>query len=252
MTQVEKAKYFKSLHVAGTPLVLYNIWDAGGAKTLADAGAVACATGSWSVAAAHGFDDGETIPLDFVLQIVERIAQSVDLSLSVDFEGGYATDPDDITTNARRVITAGAVGVNFEDQVVKGAGLYASDIQATRIAAVRRAADLENMPLFINARTDLFLKSDSADHAGLVDDAIERAAAYTRAGADGFFIPSLTHPDLIERICRDVAVPVNVMMTGDLTSITDVAALGVARASYGPNPYFKAMSDLTARFNAIS
>ena len=87
MTQAKKVAQFKSLHIKGDPLVLYNIWDAGGAKALADAGATASATGSWSMAAAHGYEDGEAIPLEFVLQLVERIATSVDLPLTVDFEG---------------------------------------------------------------------------------------------------------------------------------------------------------------------
>ena len=133
MTQAEKADYFKSLHVQGAPLVLYNIWDAGGAKALADVGAAALATGSWSMAAAHGFDDGEAIPLAFVLQIVERIAASVDLPLTVDFEGGYAVDPDRITENVRNVIKAGAIGINFEDQIVQGQGLYQTATQVERI-----------------------------------------------------------------------------------------------------------------------
>lgn len=92
MTQIEKANAFRALHKAGNPLVLYNIWDVGGATALADAGANAIATGSWSVAAAHGFDDGERIPLDFVLRIVERITRRVNLPVSVDFEGGYASN----------------------------------------------------------------------------------------------------------------------------------------------------------------
>ena len=93
MTQAEKARYFKSLHVPGAPVVLYNIWDAGSAKAIAEAGAVALATGSWSVAAAQGYGDGQAIPLDFALQIIRRIAETVDLPLSVDFEGAYAVDP---------------------------------------------------------------------------------------------------------------------------------------------------------------
>ena len=88
MNHVEKARILKTQHVSETPLVLYNIWDAGGAIAITKAGATAIATGSWSVAAAHGFSDGETIPLNFILMIVERISRSTDLSLTVDFEGG--------------------------------------------------------------------------------------------------------------------------------------------------------------------
>lgn len=86
-------------------------------------GSKAVATGSWSIAAAHGDEGGEAIPLDFVMKIVERIVQSVDVPVTVDFEGGYAASPDAVAANCLKVINAGAVGINFEDQVVKGDGL---------------------------------------------------------------------------------------------------------------------------------
>jgi len=251
MTQRDKADLFRSLHQAGDPLVLYNIWDAGGARVLGEAGAKAVATGSWSVAAAHGYADGEAIPLDFVLRIAGRIAATTDLPLSLDFEGGYAEDPAVLEVNARQVIRAGAVGVNFEDRVVGGQGLYPVDRQAARIGALRAAARKDDMPLFINARTDIFLGADPADHAGAMPEAIERAAAYAAAGADGFFVPGLTEPALIKRIVEATDLPVNVMMRGGLTSLAEVAGLGVARASYGPGPYAAAMEDLAARFRAL-
>ena len=245
MNQSEKADHFKSLHVKGTPLVLYNIWDAGGANTLSKAGAAAVATGSWSVAAAHGYDDGEAIPLAFALQIVERIAQATDLPLTVDFEGGYSADPEQVAENTRKVIIAGAVGVNFEDQVVQGDGLYSISTQVARIKAMRKAAESEGVPLFINARTDLFLGTDPAAHPAQVAEAIDRAAAYA------YFVPRLTDLALIEQIVGQISLPVNVMMMGELASIKEVASAGVARASFGPGPNFSAMSDLTERFNAL-
>ena len=251
MNQSEKAAHFKSLHVKGDPLVLYNIWDAGGANALADAGATASATGSWAMAAAHGFEDGEAIPLEFVLQIVEHIATAVDLPLTVDFEGGYAAEPDHVSENTCHVIKAGAIGINFEDQIVHGAGLYPITAQVERIKAVRLAAEREGVPLFINARTDLFLGADQSTHRARVSEAIDREAAYAKAGADGFFIPGLTDLSLIERIVDAVNLPVNVMMMGDLSSINEVAGVGVSRASFGPGSYFSAMSDLSERYKSL-
>jgi len=251
MMQSEKALQFKSLHVKGEPLVLYNIWDAGGAKALAEAGAAASATGSWSMAASHGYEDGEAIPLEFVLQLVERIVVSVDLPLTVDFEGGYAAEPDRVTENARKVVKAGAVGVNFEDQIVQSEGLYQISAQIERIKAVRRAAELEGVPLFINARTDLFLGADPSTHKTLIAEAIDRAAAYAAAGADGFFVPGLTDLTLIKSVVDAVSLPVNVMMMGELSSVSEVADIGVSRASYGPGPYFNAMSDLGERYKTL-
>jgi len=251
MSQLEKAEKFKALHKKGEPLVLYNIWDAGGAKALSGAGASAVATGSWSVAAAHGYKDGELIPLDFVLPILKRISQTVDLPVSLDFEGGYAKQPENLTANASMVIKAGVVGINFEDRIVQGEGLYSISTQVKRIKAIRMAAQNENVPLFINARTDLFLASDPATHENHVAEAIEREAAYKEAGADGFFIPGLTDTVFIEKVIDGVSLPVNVMMMGGLDSIETVSKIGVSRASYGPAPYFSAMSDLTNRFNNI-
>lgn len=252
MQQVEKAEKLKALHTAESPLVLYNIWDAGGAIALAKKGASAIATGSWSVAAAQGYKDGQYMPLDFVLMVIERIAQSTDLPLTVDFEGGYAVDSEQVAINVARVIEAGAVGINFEDQVVGGAGLYSVSDQVERIRAVRKAVNDSGVPLFINARTDLFLKeSDASVHASLIDDALGRMSAFEEAGADGFFVPGLTDKELIRKVCAQSSLPVNVMVKGELNSISEIQTLGVSRISFGPGPYFSAVEDLTTRFTNI-
>ncbi|MEM7507435.1 MAG: isocitrate lyase/phosphoenolpyruvate mutase family protein [Pseudomonadota bacterium] len=249
MTQADKLRQFADLHQSGAPVLLYNIWDAGGARALEKAGASAIATGSWSVAAAHGYGDGQAISLDFVLQIVGRIAASTSLPLSVDFEGAYAEDPAGVTENARRLIQAGAIGVNFEDQIVGGDGLHAPEIQARRIEALRKAGEAEGVALFVNARTDLFLKEkDASAHAGLLDPALDRARIYAEAGANGFFVPGLTDMDLIRQICEGAGLPVNAMMIGPLNSVAEVAGAGVARISFGPAPYALAMKDLAAQF----
>ncbi|MCR9212330.1 MAG: isocitrate lyase/phosphoenolpyruvate mutase family protein [Proteobacteria bacterium] len=249
MTQAEKAKQFKSLHIPGSPLALYNIWDAGSAKAIEKKGAKAVATGSWSVAAAQGYKDGEAIPLEFVLQIARRISDTVEVPLTLDFEGGYAADPATLTKNVRQVIQAGAIGINFEDQIVGGSGLYDIADQVNRIKAIREAAEQENVPLFINARTDVFLKAGpDANHADLMEEALNRGTAYAEAGGDGFFVPGLTDSSLIKQVCSENSLPVNVMMRGELNSVRKVAELGVGRASFGPGPYVTAMSDLANRF----
>lgn len=237
-SQIDQAKLFHSLHVPHSPLVLYNIWDAGSARAVAHAGAKAIATGSWSVAAAQGFEDGEELPLDDALAVVAKIVQGVDLPVTVDFEGGYAVDPEGVGQNIRRLLALGVVGLNFEDQVVNAPGLFSITDQTARLRAVRDAADALGVPAFINARTDVFLKAaPDVEHASLLDDALARAAAYCEAGADGFFVPGLTDKSLIRSICEKVALPVNVMMTADAQAIRDVAALGVSRVSFGPHPY---------------
>ncbi len=251
MTQAQKAQEFKALHKAGDPVVLYNIWDAGGAKALAKAGAKAAATGSWSVAGAQGYKDGEQLPLAFLEQIAARITASVDIPVSVDFEGCYAVEPEGVQANVARIIDAGAVGINFEDRVVQGTGLHSIEAQAARISAARAAGGAAGVPLFINARTDLFLGSDSGEHSGLIGAALERAAAYAEAGADGFFVPGLGDLALIRQVVDGVALPVNVMM-GAQPTVAGLAEQGVARVSFGPAPYHKALTDLTERFKAIA
>ncbi|MFB9949959.1 isocitrate lyase/phosphoenolpyruvate mutase family protein [Rhizobium puerariae] len=245
MSQKDKAIAFGALHRKGNPVVIYNIWDAGTAKAVADAGAKALGTGSWSVAASQGYADGENLPIEALLATVKSITASVELPLSVDFEGGYAEDPAALADNVAKVVDAGAVGINFEDQVVGGSGIYAVTVQAERIRAIRRMADDRGLPFFINARTDLFLKeSDRAAHAGLLDQAIERARAYAGAGGSGFFAPGLADDDLIARLCEASPVPVNIMMMQGVSAPKRLGELGVGRVSYGPGPYRAMMAKL--------
>lgn len=242
MNQADKARAFAALHVGGNPFVLYNIWDAGTARAVAAAGALAVATGSWSMAAAHGYEDGERIPLDLVAAVVARIAAAVDLPVSVDMEGGYGISPEQLARTVEVILGTGAVGINMEDQVVGGDGLYGVAEQAERIAAIRGAVDRARAALFVNARTDLFLKErDRSRHAALLGAATERAVAYAEAGASGFFAPGLADPGLIARLCAASPMPVNIM-TGDGVPGRDVLAdCGVARISHGPFPYIAAM-----------
>ncbi|MGR9426270.1 isocitrate lyase/PEP mutase family protein [Rhizobium leguminosarum] len=239
MSQADKAKEFTALHVKGNPLILYNAWDAGSAKAIAEAGAKAIATSSWSVAAAQGYGDGEDLPIAIAEQIVARIASSVELPVSVDFEGGYSDDDHQLAANISKLLDLGVIGINFEDRIVKGKGLYDIDRQAKRIAAIRRAAEQKGVPLFINARTDVFF-GNGAD----VHEALQREKAYAAAGASGFFIPGLTDADQIKRIASEATLPVNIMVMEGVPSNEKLATLGVARVSYGPIPYIEAMDEL--------
>ncbi len=237
-TQTENAEVFKSLHVKGEPLILFNIWDAGSARAIQEVGAKAIATGSWSVAAAHGYADRQEIPFDFVLANTKRIVASVDLPVTIDLEGGYGDSASELEESAAKIIEAGAIGINFEDQIVGGTGLYSIEGQRARIEALREAADQATIPLFINARTDVFLKADPASHSEEhLDEAIRRAMAYTEAGASGFFAPGLRNAKYIERLCEASPLPVNILVMPDVPSSKQLASLGVARISYGPGPY---------------
>jgi 2-methylisocitrate lyase-like PEP mutase family enzyme len=238
MIPADLASDFFALHVKGAPVVLYNVWDAGSARAVAEAGAKAIATGSWSVATANGYDDGEQIPLALVEQIARAIVAAVPVPVTIDFEGAYAERPDDVAANTARLMATGCVGMNFEDRVVGGSGMYETATQSRRIAAIRHAAESEGRAFFINARTDVFLQAhDEQAHASLVRGAIERSHVYHDAGASGFFAPGLTDTALIEALCAACPLPVNIMTRPGLLSNVRLAELGVARISYGPSPY---------------
>ena len=238
VTQKDKADAFRNLHVKGSPVILFNIWDAGSARTIEQAGAKAIATGSWAVAAANGFEDGEKIPYELALKNLERIVATVALPVTLDLEGGYSTDLSELKENIRKVIAAGAVGINFEDQIVGGDGLYAIEDQSARIEAVREASEEASIPLFINARTDVFLKTYPREHDEVdLEEAVERAKAYAEAGASGLFAPGLRDQEFIKELCERSPIPVNIMVLPDTPPPKVLAQQGVARISYGAGPY---------------
>jgi 2-methylisocitrate lyase-like PEP mutase family enzyme len=158
--------------------------------------------------------------------------------VTIDLEGGYATDRAELKENIKKVIAAGAVGINFEDQIVGGEGLHTVENQCARIEAIREAAEEAAVPLFINARTDVFLKTPPAAHdEARLDEAVRRAAAYAAAGASGFFAPGLRAAELIAKLCELSPLPVNIMVLPETPPAAELARLGVARISYGPGPY---------------
>src|SRR5438874_3144727 len=236
-----KFETFAALHVPGDPVILYNIWDVGSAHAVVSAGAKALATGSHPVADGNGWPDGQQVPIDFALTNAKRIVNAVELPVTVDFEGAYSTDPEEGAKNVARLAETGAVGCNFEDQVIGGEGLHSLSLQCRRIEAIRRAAGDH---FFINARTDLFLKTQTYDDA-LIDQVIERGKAFADSGASGFFVPRLADPKQIERVVREVALPLNVIAFPGAPDKKVWADAGVARISHGPFPHRALMATLT-------
>jgi 2-methylisocitrate lyase-like PEP mutase family enzyme len=249
MTTSDKFRRFAELHQPGNPIVLYNAWDAGSAKIVAEAGAKAIATGSFSVAAAHGMGDREALPMALALANAERIVAAVELPVTIDFEGGYAADPEPLAANVARLAATGAIGCNFEDQVIGGEGLHPIERQAARIRAIRASVGAD---FFLNARTDIFLKAKAESHdEAKVDEALERAAAYAEAGASGLFVPGLVDLRLLERVCAGSPLPVNFMAFPGAPSAAEVAAVGIARVSHAGGPYRVAMNALKEAAEAI-
>ena len=231
------ARRLHALHRAPRPLQLFNAWDAGSARTIAHCGAEALATSSWAVAAAHGMDDGERLPLEATLAVVARMAAVADLPVTVDLERGHG-DP---ASSVAQAVAAGAVGGNLEDGLESGLRPLAE--QAALLRQARAAAEAAGLAFFINARTDLFLQQRDG-HADLLEQALVRARAYALAGADGFFAPGLTDPELIAALVRACPLPVNIMALPGCPPLAELARLGVARFSHGPGPYLAAMEAL--------
>lgn len=245
---MSKFDQFAKLHVAGDPLVLFNVWDAGSAAAVAKSGARAIATGSASVSMANGYGDGEEVPLDFALGNAERIVKAVSVPVTVDFEGGYAVDDEGLAENGGRLAETGAIGCNFEDQIVGTDRLHDISEQVRRIRALRAGV---GDAFFINCRTDLFLKAPASAHdSALADQAIERGKAYADAGANGYFIPGLADLSLVERISRAVSLPVNAMHLPGGPSRAQWASAGIARVSHGPFPFMDMQKWLTEQAEA--
>jgi 2-methylisocitrate lyase-like PEP mutase family enzyme len=239
-SQMERANNFKELHTKGNPLVLYNIWDAGSAVAIQEIGSKAIATGSWAVAASHGLEDGENIKFELVLTNLKRIISKVELPVTVDIEGGYGQNLVEVQKTVSEVINAGAVGINFEDQRIGSEEMYSCEEQCARIKGIRGVADELGIPLFINARTDLFLNKNPDQHNwDVLEEAVSRANAYSEAGADGFFAPGLINPLFIKKLCETSPLPVNIMVTNATPTTQELTDLGVSRISYGPIPYLE-------------
>lgn len=237
MSQHDLAALFRRLHAPGADqiLVLPNAWDAMSARVVEEAGARAIATTSAGISWALGYPDGQGVTREAMAEAVRVIVAAVRLPVSADVESGYgAGTPEDVAETARAVIAAGAVGLNLEDAPGRdGAPVLDAEAQAARIAAARAAAERAGVALFINARTDVYVRK-VGDEAGRFDETVRRAKAYVAAGADGVFVPGVADAETIRRLAGAVGAPLNVIGGPGVPSVGELRALGVARVSVGP------------------
>ena len=237
---------FKALHVPGDPLVLFNIWDVGSAKAVARAGAKAIATGSFGVAESQGFADGEGFPLERALDVVESVVKSVELPVTFDMESGYGATADGVGKSAALAFSAGAAGINMEDRMPGETALLPVAEAAERFAAAAAAG------LFVNARCDVYRGLKPEDYGQhLIDMVLSRAEAYATAGASGLFVPFLGDHAAIKAICAASPLPVNILWGPGRGTKAELAALGVARISYGHGPWAAAMNWLEGQAKAV-
>jgi 2-methylisocitrate lyase-like PEP mutase family enzyme len=236
MSLRDKAELLRSLHVPGRPLVLANVWDAGSAVVAARAGAPALATTSAGLAWSVGAADGDRVDREVALAAVARIAAVVDVPLSADVENGFGADAAGVADTVRGVLDAGAVGINLEDSVWHpGPGdgpLRPVAAAAERVAAARAAADERGVPLYLNARTDVYLRLRE-DPAAMLEQALERAAAYLAAGASGVFVPGVTELATVAALTAGIDGPVNILAGPGAPTVAELASAGAARVSLG-------------------
>jgi 2-methylisocitrate lyase-like PEP mutase family enzyme len=230
--QIRQAEIFAGLHRPGDPLLLANAWDVGSAIAIVRAGAKAIATTSAGVAWSLGVPDAADLGADRAAAVVERIAHAVPVPVSADIEAGYGPGADTVAATVMAVVRAGAVGVNLEDRSGRAdTVLFPPTEQAERLAAARAAADRLGIPLWINARTDIFLAGVGPAERRL-DDALERAARYAAAGADSLFVPGLVDLDAITELAAG-PLPVAVMVWSGAPTVLELASAGVVRVSLG-------------------
>ncbi|HEX2802321.1 MAG TPA: isocitrate lyase/phosphoenolpyruvate mutase family protein [Phenylobacterium sp.] len=237
MTQQDKAEAFAALHHTGQILILPNAWDAASAAVMEDAGARAVATSSAAVAWAHGYPDGDALPLEKLLGAIATVARVVAVPVTADIEGGYTDDLDALAETIRAVIGAGAVGINLED------GRRDPELHARKVAAARQAAEAEGVALYINARADIYLKALAEGHAAFVET-VRRAELYRAAGASGIFVPGPKDDDLIDRLADAIRLPLNILLLPGLSPAERLRALGVRRLSAGSAPFRAAYATL--------
>ncbi|WP_329222012.1 isocitrate lyase/phosphoenolpyruvate mutase family protein [Streptomyces sp. NBC_01485] len=216
---------FVGLHYDDSPLLLPNAWDHASALVMAGEGFPAVGTTSLAVAAGVGLPDGAAATRDETLRLA-LVLGSQPFLLSVDAEGGFSDDPDEVAEFARQLAGVGAVGINLED----GSGPV--DRHVAKIAAVKSAVP----DLFVNARTDTYWLGEHDETETLL-----RLDAYQQAGADGVFVPGMTDAREIAALVARLDVPLNVLYSPAGPTVPHLADLGVSRVSLGSYLYRRAL-----------
>jgi 2-methylisocitrate lyase-like PEP mutase family enzyme len=232
--QQARAATLLSLHHSGKLLMLPNVWNPIGARILEKQGYPAVATASAAVSAALGYADQERIRRSTLIDIIGRIARSVEVPVTADIESGYGATMSELEATIGVVIDAGIVGINLEDGWVRGGGLRSVDEQCARIAAVRQVAERRGLHLVINARVDSFMSGSFPSVEDAMEDAVPRAIAYAQAGADCIYPIGPGDEGTVRTLRQRIPAPLNILMTPDATPLSQLEAIGINRVSFGP------------------
>ncbi len=216
----------RALHQPGAVLVLPNAWDAATARLVESVGARAIATSSGALSWAHGAPDGERLSPAKLVSAVQEMARVIRVPLSVDLEAGFHAEPERIADLVAAVLDAGAVGLNLED------GAAAPELLARKISVAKRVAAQRGVDLFVNARTDVYLRG-LVPAPRAVEEVQARARLYREAGADGLFVPGLAQRAEVEAIAAATPLPLNLMALPQLPPASELGTWGVQRLSAG-------------------
>jgi 2-methylisocitrate lyase-like PEP mutase family enzyme len=230
--QAQKAEQFRNMHHGPRMLVLANVWDVVSARILEECGHPAIATSSAAVAFSRGYPDGQYISRDEMLDVVGRIARVVRVPVTADLEAGYGTTDKDMVETTKAAIEAGAIGMNLEDAGDDESSLVDLSLQVEKIRAIRETSKSLSVPFVLNARTDVYLSSIGPE-ATRFERTVERLRAYRDAGADCLFAPGLHDREIISRLVKAVAAPLNILITPQCPSLGELEKIGVARVSAG-------------------
>lgn len=232
--QVTKAEKLLSLHTNGQLLTLPNIWNPIGARVLESKGYPAVATASAAIAESLGYADGENLRFETMLEMLTRIARSVNVPVTADIEAGYASTVSELKNSIHEVLKTGVVGINIEDSLVEGVSMRPVTEQCERIAAVREAADRYGVHLVVNARVDSFFLDSLGSGQEKLEDAVARANAYVEAGADCIYPIGPGDMETVSLLRQRIIAPLNILATPNAVSLADLQRLGINRVSFGP------------------
>ena len=233
-SQIKKALEFLKLHTNGKMLILPNIWDPIGARVLEAKGFSAAATSSAAISSSLGFKDGEQIKFTTHLEILKRIANSVNIPVTADIESGYSKGSSGLKHAVNQIIQTGVAGINIEDSFEKEGSLRHVDQQCERISAIREVAEDNGLPLVINARVDCFLSGSNQPNEKILTETIERANRYIDSGADCVYPIGVLDRQTVVTLRKEIQAPINILGSHRAIPLKEMQEIGINRVTFGP------------------
>ncbi len=233
---MSKAEKFKKLH--NQTLLLGNVWDVQSAMLFEKLGYKAIGTSSAAIAASLGYNDGEKMPFLDLLRIVKNIQTKINIPLTVDIEGGYSRNVNEIIANIAALYKLGVVGINIEDSIANTSQTVEREIVNAQnfgeiIREIKSYLTRHNMPVFLNVRTDFYIMGLKNP----LEETLKRIKIYAESGADGIFVPCIVQENEIKKIVAVTSLPINVMCMPNLANFKALENMGVKRISIGPFLY---------------